>query len=308
MECEALLRFSVQMATGPYPETVDFSRIVTSPLHLFRCVQYLFSYISVMFMMPFTSTYRFIILVMIWLYHLATGLDINAGYYVNPFFQQPQNLRRSSVPQLTWSTYIFSGHNTVPTRDRSLVDNHNHLMTRENPVVDNHNHLMTRKNPVVDNQNHAMTQENPVVVNQGQNLDDSFKQIQPKCSLCPHRGTKELTHRGGDSVTSVKDRDVQQGGSDIKHVSGGGSVPLGSRTNDVPAGSTNTLFPTVADPSRCVWAIISCCSPGSSNIRNPCFELLGCPGPFWDTNPCNESITGTALKVVGEFYSNGKFE
>jgi hypothetical protein len=94
----------------------------------------------------------------------------------------------------------------------------------------------------------------------------------------------------------------------MKHVSGGGHVLVGNRTNDISAGSANTDLPTVADPSRCVWAIISCCSPGSSNVRNPCFELLGCPGPFWDTNPCNERITGAALKVVGEFYSNGKWE
>jgi hypothetical protein len=257
---------------------------------------------------------------MIWLCHLATSLNINAGYYVNPFFQQPLKLQRASGRQLIWSTYISLGPNTVAARDRSfvdsqnhpinyVVDNNNYMMTRKTPVIDNQNHDMTWKNPVADNQNHTMTHENIVVVNQDQNLDDySFKHNQPKCSLCPHQGTKALTHRGGDSDKFVKDSDVQQGDSDVKHVSGGGQVLGGNRTNEISDGSTNTVLPTVADPSRCVWAIISCCSPGSSIVRNPCFELLGCPGPFWDTNPCNEGITGAALKVVGEFYSNGKLK
>jgi hypothetical protein len=281
--------------------------------------------------MPVITTYRIIIVVMIWLYHLGTSLNINAGYYVNPFLQQPLILGHNSVPQLIWSTYDFSGHNTVTTRDRTtvdnenqaktredpvvdcqnqavtrenpIVDNQNKVMTLENPVIDNHNYTMTRETPVVDNQNYPMARENTVVVSQDQNLEDySFKHMQPKCSSCPHRGTEELTHRGGDSTTSV-----QQGESDDKHVSGGGDL-VGNRTNHISIGSTSKLLPTAADPSRCVWAIISCCSPGSSNVRNPCFELLGCPGPFWDTKPCNEKITGAALKVVGEFYSNGKRE
>jgi hypothetical protein len=306
-------------------------------------------YISVILKMLFIITNRFIILVLTWLCHFTTSLNINAGYYVNPIFHQPLNRGRISVPQLMWSTYFVSGYNAVATQDRTSVGNENRIvdnvynaMTHENPVVDsqielttretpvvdsvskamirgngivenqhsrknpvtdNHNYTMTKENPVVDNQNQAMARENSVVVSQEQSLEDySFKHTQPKCQSCPNRETKELTHRGGDSVTFV-----QQGESDIKRVLGG-DAPMGNRTNDIPAGSTNKLFPAVADPSRCVWAIISCCSPGSTTVRNPCFELLGCPGPFWDTKPCNERITGAALKVVGQFYSNGKEE
>jgi hypothetical protein len=204
---------------------------------------------------------------------------------------------------------FVDNQNHMMTRKDPFVDNQNHTMTPENRVVDNQNHGMTRENPFVGNQNHTMTPENRVVVNQDQNLEDySFKHIRPECSLCPHQGRKELTNRGGDSVKFVKDGDVQQGESDMKQVSGGGHVLVGNGTNDISAGSTKKLLPTVADPSRCVWAIISCCSPGSSNVRNPCFELLGCSGPFWDTNPCNEGMANAALKVVGEFYSNGKSE
>jgi hypothetical protein len=301
------------------------------------------------------TTYRIFMLAMIWLYHLTTSLNINTGYYVNPFLQQPLNLPHASVPQLIWSTYISLGHNTVANRDRTNVDNENQVITSENPVIDDQNQAMTRnnpvvddrnramtcKNPVVDNQNQAMTLKNPVVDNQNQamtlknpavdnqnqamtlknpvvdnhnsvvvsqeqNLDYSFKHTQPKCSLCPPQGTKELTHRGGDSVTYG-----QQEESGDKLISGGGrggDILVGNRTDHISAGSADKLLPTAADPSRCVWAIISCCSPGSSNVRNPCFELLGCPGPFWDTKPCNEKITGAALKVVGEFYSNGNRE
>lgn len=55
-------------------------------------------------------------------------------------------------------------------------------------------------------------------------------------------------------------------------------------------------------PSRCIWAVISCCSPVSTNVRYACFEQLGCPGSFWDQNPCSREITAAALNVAQRFY------
>lgn len=56
------------------------------------------------------------------------------------------------------------------------------------------------------------------------------------------------------------------------------------------------------EPSRCVWAIVACCSPGSKNIRYACFELLGCPGAFWDLNPCEERVVMAAANTALQFY------
>lgn len=60
---------------------------------------------------------------------------------------------------------------------------------------------------------------------------------------------------------------------------------------------------TSSEPSRCVWSIIACCSPGSRNIRYACFELLGCPGAFWDVNPCDDKVVMAAATVALNFYS-----
>ncbi|XP_075217492.1 hadley [Lycorma delicatula] len=57
------------------------------------------------------------------------------------------------------------------------------------------------------------------------------------------------------------------------------------------------------EPSRCVWAIVACCSPGSRDIRYSCFELLGCPGAFWDVNPCDEKVVMAAANSALNFYS-----
>lgn len=56
------------------------------------------------------------------------------------------------------------------------------------------------------------------------------------------------------------------------------------------------------EPSRCVWAVISCCSPLSNNVRYSCFEQLGCNGSFWDGNPCSREYTTAALNAAQKFY------
>ncbi|KAL1139860.1 hypothetical protein AAG570_006837 [Ranatra chinensis] len=60
--------------------------------------------------------------------------------------------------------------------------------------------------------------------------------------------------------------------------------------------------PTPEEPSKCVWSIVACCAPGSRNIRYSCFELLGCPGAFWDTNPCDEKVVAAAANTALRFY------
>lgn len=56
------------------------------------------------------------------------------------------------------------------------------------------------------------------------------------------------------------------------------------------------------EPSRCVWAILSCCAPANTLIRYTCFDVLGCSTAFWDTNPCVPAILKTALDQATQYY------
>lgn len=58
-------------------------------------------------------------------------------------------------------------------------------------------------------------------------------------------------------------------------------------------------------PSRCVWAILSCCAPANSNIRYTCFDVLGCSTAFWNTNPCVPAIIKAVLDQANSFYGGG---
>ena len=61
-------------------------------------------------------------------------------------------------------------------------------------------------------------------------------------------------------------------------------------------------------PSKCVWSIVACCAPGSKNIRYSCFELLGCPGAFWGTNPCEEKVVMAAANTALKYYEDNGIE
>lgn len=67
---------------------------------------------------------------------------------------------------------------------------------------------------------------------------------------------------------------------------------------------TTTTQRPARELNRCVWSIISCCSPTDNNIRYNCFENLGCPGAFWDRNPCSREVIQAALNAANAFYDN----
>lgn len=56
------------------------------------------------------------------------------------------------------------------------------------------------------------------------------------------------------------------------------------------------------EPSRCVWAILSCCAPANTPVRYSCFDVLGCSTAFWDTNPCVPAILRAALEQATLYY------
>lgn len=259
-------------------------------------------------MMTVTATCTLTLSVIVWLCHVTTTLNASAGYYMNPFLQHNQYIRLSLDPQRTSSALVLLGHNTVFIQERPIVDNQNHLMTTDSPIIDKQGDIMTRDEPVVGRQPDVVYQGEPLVFNQSQDTEDPSAQMQEKYALNPFRRVKEPSVRGGDSVTFVEDTDVQESYPYVKLGAGRSSFRAGERANEVSDCTTSKPHPIVEDPSHCVWAIISCCSPGSNAVRHPCFELLGCPGPFWDTNPCNKGMTASAVKVVHQFYSSGKRE
>ncbi|XP_037910214.1 actin cytoskeleton-regulatory complex protein PAN1-like isoform X3 [Hermetia illucens] len=55
-------------------------------------------------------------------------------------------------------------------------------------------------------------------------------------------------------------------------------------------------------PSRCIWAIVSCCSRNDLAVRYACFEQLGCHGAFWDRNPCADKVQDAALEETSRFF------
>jgi hypothetical protein len=259
-------------------------------------------------MMAVTSSFTFVLLLIVWLCYVTTTLNASAGYYMNPFIHQTQYLRLSFDPQRTSSVLVLSGHNEAVIPVRPVVDNQKHLMTRGSPILYNQGDIMARDEPVVDRQPDVMSRCEPLVLNQSQDIEDPYAQMQLNYALNPCRRKKKISVRGDDSVTFVEDKDIQKSDPNIKRFTGRSSFPSGERVNDVPDFTTSKPQPKVEDPSHCVWAIISCCSPRSDEGRHPCFELLGCPGPFWDTNPCKIGITASAVQVVDQFYSTGKRE
>ncbi|EDW83131.2 uncharacterized protein Dwil_GK22477, isoform C [Drosophila willistoni] len=73
-----------------------------------------------------------------------------------------------------------------------------------------------------------------------------------------------------------------------------------------------TTAPTTRSPavntsprvSNCVWAIVNCCSRGSTKIRYACFEDFNCHGAFWGVNPCaDETIRDGTIAFVTNTFS-----
>ncbi|XP_014277271.1 SR-related and CTD-associated factor 4 [Halyomorpha halys] len=93
---------------------------------------------------------------------------------------------------------------------------------------------------------------------------------------------------------------AQQPGFPQPPVTEGPSTPgIFDRMN----GKINDTIPQ--RPSRCVWAIVACCSPDSNAIRYSCFELLGCPGAFWGVNPCESKVVTAAANTALNYYMSG---
>lgn len=71
-----------------------------------------------------------------------------------------------------------------------------------------------------------------------------------------------------------------------------------------PALPRTTEAPSTSQPTRCVWAIISCCTANSGQVRYECFEQLGCSGAFWDTSPCESEVARAAIDTAMKYYDD----
>jgi hypothetical protein len=82
-------------------------------------------------------------------------------------------------------------------------------------------------------------------------------------------------------------------------------APVSNQVNR-PAPST-AAPPRQADRprelSRCTWAIISCCT-AMADISYECFEQRGCPGAFWDNNPCDNEFAQAAIASALNYYND----
>ncbi|KAG8223189.1 hypothetical protein J437_LFUL000355, partial [Ladona fulva] len=56
--------------------------------------------------------------------------------------------------------------------------------------------------------------------------------------------------------------------------------------------------PTIKEPSKCVWAILGCCNPGSERVNIACFEEKGCHGNFFDRSPCRRESAANAHRIM----------
>lgn len=71
-----------------------------------------------------------------------------------------------------------------------------------------------------------------------------------------------------------------------------------------PPPPQSTVASPTPTPSRCVWAIISCCSAFSGDVSYGCFEQLGCTGPFWDASPCESDFARAAIATAMKYYES----
>lgn len=80
--------------------------------------------------------------------------------------------------------------------------------------------------------------------------------------------------------------------------------------NDMSVDSENEIatippsIPRPQGPSKCVWAIVSCCSTASREVSYECFDQLGCGGPFWDVNPCDSEYAKAAIQTALNYYNS----
>lgn len=123
---------------------------------------------------------------------------------------------------------------------------------------------------------------------------------QPAAQAPRRKPTPPLLHR--PSITESTASSSLQGQILAQEFRPNFSPPATTTPPPPPAATQGPGRGNVGEPNRCVWAIISCCSPASQEVRYNCFERLGCPGAFWDSSPCSREVTVAALNAAQKFY------
>ncbi|XP_067010601.2 uncharacterized protein hdly [Anabrus simplex] len=156
-------------------------------------------------------------------------------------------------------------------------------------------HYQQWKPSYFNNRVHDLDDDRIVFVN---DATDSFKSnVFPATAFAKSTASSSSSVHGivpvFSSAKSKKEQKIEW--TTVAPVSSTPAIHSGTKDESV------NVIPT--GPSKCVWAIISCCTPRSNVIRHECFELLGCQGAFWDVNPCDGRITQSAVKLALNFYS-----
>nr|CAD7448473.1 unnamed protein product [Timema bartmani] len=147
-----------------------------------------------------------------------------------------------------------------------------------------------------------------VLTNELSSLGDPNHEIVPSTTL-EHNRVKPIKEKYGPDSDSIAF------GTDSLSTNSAGTAA----STSIPRPPDNALAPVERDvsqsppkrdhadtaPSRCVWSIVSCCVPGSAEVRYRCFELLGCDGAFWGSSPCSHDFGWAAIAAITKFYGVG---
>ncbi|XP_045467789.1 uncharacterized protein LOC123676119 [Harmonia axyridis] len=63
------------------------------------------------------------------------------------------------------------------------------------------------------------------------------------------------------------------------------------------------MVSTSTKPSKCAWAILSCCSTTSEELNHKCFREMECEEKYWNVNICSEEFKSVAILTAYKYYN-----
>ncbi|XP_055678589.1 uncharacterized protein LOC129787218 isoform X2 [Lutzomyia longipalpis] len=106
-----------------------------------------------------------------------------------------------------------------------------------------------------------------------------------------------------DDMTSNSGRPQRPPSQTNSNQLGSGSAARPRPLPATPATPIATRPTQPEGPSRCVWAIVNCCTPRNPAVRYACFERVGCHGVFWDLNPCSDVVVQAAVDETNRYFN-----
>ncbi|KAL5285059.1 hypothetical protein ACFFRR_007038 [Megaselia abdita] len=245
-----------------------------------------------------------------------------------PNYIQPYNSFNS------WgSSSAYNGYYVTPNVVSFLPPSYNLPANYYLPVASNNNNNNNAKvpirgiyyNPISVPGNFGAVRPNPPTVSVGNRIGDEpdyyeerpvwgvrYENVRPPSSAFTTR--RPSTVSTPPPLLHGRDRPTQNTPPPLLHGRDRPTQPpfVNGRDNNpatpAPPATTRrpqvqtTQRPTTQELSKCVWAIVSCCSRGSTNVVYQCFEQMGCQGAFWGLNPCANEIQDEALDAADRYF------